>query len=317
MSQLLERYRSYIRYQRDRGAETTRKYMAVLFEFASWLEARGFDRDLACVGKAELVEFLMLPGTKHEPSPVRWNARLAPLRSFYGYLYKEELVKENPTLKIERHKVKSKKPLPLDFDEYLDLIDGLGKSSPKYRARNVALGTLMFQALLRVQSVVSLDLEQVDLQAHALINVRLKGGKYETLEINDLTCDALERYLADRPSFVRDPAERAFFLSDRGTRLSVRQVQEIIPKAGSAAGIQRRVRCHLLRHSGATELNQNGVDIRTIQGLCDHESILTTQTYVHLRGGETKRALKKLDELTRARQRTRSVGAAPNVGPVG
>lgn len=307
MSRLIAEYESYLRLERDRGAATVRKYLGVLQDFAAWAALLGAGTDLETLGKAQLVEFLKLPGKlSAEPSHTRWNLRLSVLRSFYDYLFKSERINVNPALKIDRHRVRPKEPLPLYLDEYLDLVDACELAPALYRSRNAAIAHLLFHTALRVGSVVSLDVGQVDFAARAFINVRVKGAKFQTVPFNDLTAAALERYLADRPNFLRHGEQSALFLSDRGERLSIRAAQELVKRYAAEAGIGRRVYPHLLRHSGATELLSGGVDIKTIQNLLGHESVLTTMRYAHLRGGERRRAVDDLAKRVRDRARQRA-----------
>jgi len=164
------------------------------------------------------------------------------------------------------------------------------EKSPKlYRSRNTALVQVMFHSALRVSEVVSLDLHQVDFQGHLFMNIRTKGDKQISLPFPDLVSEALERYLKDR----EPTSDEALFLSNRGTRMSVRAVQRLLNDYGRMAGIPRPVTPHLLRHSGATEL-ADLAPLRVVQEILGHSSPEVTARYVHVASDARRLAINAL-----------------------
>lgn len=313
MQQLVISFAGYLREELMRSPATIRQYIDVMEEFTQFLvEKCGPAVALESAEPSMLVDFLRqgcsLTG---EPSRSVWNSRLAALRAFGDYLYKKEVIRENPALRINRLKVSPKEPVPLSLDEYLALVDAMEGSPAYYRGRNVALVQVLYHCALRVSEVVSLNIGQVDLQNHVFENVRTKGGKWLSIPFNDLTAAALERYLPDREKLRPHEHEPALFLSDRRQRLSVRAVQELVKVYGRGAGILRTVTPHLLRHSGATELADLGVPIRVIQGICNHASIMTTQRYVHLKGTARRSAIDLLGATVAKRAEARRAPAEP------
>jgi integrase/recombinase XerC len=307
MSRLIAAFSGYMREERMRGEWTIKRYVAVLEEFAAFMVSEpGYEVvDLDRVEKLHLVQFLRR-GCDGEPSRAVWNIRLAALRSFYDYLFKTELVAANPALKIDRLKTNPKEPVPLSLDEYLALVDAMAASSKRYRARNVAIVQVLFHCALRVAELVSLDIDQVDLENYVFANVRTKGKKWLSAPLNDLVAEAIERYLKERAARSGPAEEGPLFLSNRGKRLGVRAVQDLVTKYARKAGIARTVTPHLLRHSGATELADLGTPLRVVQEICGHASVTTTERYVHVRAGARRRAIEALGtEVARRRVQRR------------
>lgn len=310
MNKLVVAFAAYFREERMRSPRTVEQYIDTLAEFSAFLVTEyGANIALEAVAKPALVTFLRRGCvTDGEPSRSLWNGRLAALRAFYDFLYKTEVIQANPALKIDRMKVNPKEPLPLSLDEFLSLVEAMEKAPLYYRSRNVALAQVLFHSALRVSEIVSLNLSQVDFDNYVFVNVRTKGGKWLSLPFNDLVAEALERYLKDRECLVPHEHETALFLSDRRQRLSTRAVQELLKSYGRGAGINRTVTPHLLRHSGATELDELGVTLPVIQGILNHAHISTTQRYVHAKGTARRKAIDLLGATVAKRMRERQAG---------
>jgi len=318
MAKLIVAFADYLREERMRCASTIKRYRTVLDEFAAFLMStpNGDELTIERVDKGHLTEFLRRQ-SRATPSPSKalWNLRLAALRAFYSYLFREELIEVNPALKIDRIKTRPKEPVPLSLDEYLALVGAMDGSPQRHRARNKAIVHVFYHSALRVAELSSLNLDQVDFENYKLVNVRTKGGKWLSADINDLVVDALERYLPDRAMLARSAAEPALFISKRGTRLSVRTIQDLIKKYGEQAGISRPVTPHLLRHSNATELADMGVELDTIRDICNHASVKTTERYVHARAGARSRAIAALGAQTQKRAQELGLKAAEESVP--
>lgn len=310
MHNLVKEFTAYLREERMRGKATIKRYVAVLDEFTGFLaeRANGAGIALEAVEKAQLVEFLREGAqAPREPSRSLWNTRLAALRAFYDYLFKVEVVTVNPAQRIDRLKTNPREPVPLSLDEFLGLVEAMAQAPVSYRTRNVAIVQVLFHCALRVSELVSLEVGQVDFENYVFANVRTKGKKWLSVPFNDLVAEALERCLKNRKRLGAAEEETALFLSDRGTRLSVRSVQGLIRSYAKLAGISRPVTPHLLRHSGATELADLGTPLRVVQEICGHASITTTQRYVHVKGTARRQAINALGRQVakRARQRER------------
>ena len=315
MSTLVKDFEGYLRSERMRSPSTIKRYLSVVTGFAEFMRTEpGYEViDLEEVEKNHVIEFLRREaGVAAEPSRAIWNLRLASLRAFYDFLFKRDLVKANPAQKIDRLKVNPKEPVPLSLDEFLALVDAMETSGSPYRARNVAIAHVLFHCALRVAELVSLETHQADLSNHVFPDVPTKGAKWLSVPFNDLVASVLERYLLARPHLAKGEAS-ALFLSDRGKRLSIRAVQEMLTTYGLKAGIGRTVTPHLLRHSSATELVELGTSMRTIQSHCGHASITTTERYVHVKDGARRKAIdalgRRVSKVAAARALRNGMGA--------
>lgn len=319
---LLEPFETYLRQERMRGAETVKRYVSILREFCSFLrcthaDAAGAapgslvqrahtDAALSAITHREISAFLRgRATTSGKPSPTAWNMALSALRAFYAYLNHAEVLAMNPTLKIGRHKVASREPVPLSLDEFLALVEAAEASGERYRRRNVAIVQILFHTALRVAELVSLDIDRVDWGAHVFRDTRTKGSKWLSAPFNDMVSHALEAHVAERAA-SRTVSEGAVFVSNRGKRLSVRSVQEIVKALGKAAGISRAVTPHLLRHSSASELVELGTPIRVVQEVLGHAAVTTTERYVHVKSGGRRAAIDALGSRVEAARRARA-----------
>lgn len=178
----------------------------------------------------------------------------------------------NPTESVERVKHRSAPADPPSLDEVLQLLDMVEtRSESAYRARNVLIVQLLFHCSLRVSELVSLDVDQVQLDpnqvdGYRLLNVRRKGDKRQHIVFNDVVAEALQNYMAVRPTLAGD--EQPLIVSDRRRRISDSTVRRMNRRYADLAGIRgaaRRVSPHSLRHASATEMERDGARPRVIQ----------------------------------------------------
>jgi site-specific recombinase XerD len=304
MPDLRERFRLHLG-DRKRSLSTVQRYLAVLDAFTAFLR----DQDgglgaLEMVTTEQVLTFLRAAaGTeaKGGGSSTAWNLALASLRAFYRFMLVEKLVSGDPTATVERQRVQSQEVIPLSLDEFLRLFDQAG-TAPIHRAlRDQAILLIFFHDLLRVSELVSLDLEHVDLQEHLLLDVHTKGAKRLSLEFPDVVAEALEKYLARRADFGPAEGDGALFLSNRGTRLSKRTVQQLLRNLARRAGITRPVFPHLLRHTGSSEYDNLGASLEVIGSLAGHRSTETTKRYVHSSGRARRIAVDRLGAVMKKR----------------
>ncbi|MEY8386355.1 tyrosine recombinase XerC [Oscillospiraceae bacterium 38-13] len=226
--------------------------------------------------------------------------KLAAIRSFYNYLTnKVHLIRENPVKDIDSPKLKKTLPKYLTLDQSVDLLESV---DGKNQERDYCILTLFLNCGLRISELVGLNLR--DIQGDAL-RVLGKGNKVRILYLNDACQDALNRYLAvRRPITGRDAG--ALFLSSRNERISRSMVHAMVKKRLSAAGIDaNEYSSHKLRHTAATLMLQNGVDVRAVQEVLGHDHLNTTQIYTHI-DNESLRIAAKANPLSRVKNKRKS-----------
>ena len=203
--------------------------------------------------------------------------KLATIRSFYNYLTnKVHLIRENPVKDIDSPKLKKTLPKYLTLDQRVDLLESV---EGKNQERDSCILTLFLNCGLRISELVGLNLRDIQDES---IRVLGKGNKVRILYLNDACQDALSRYLAvRRPIAGRDA--NALFLSSRNERISRFTVHAMVKKRLSAAGLdESEYSSHKLRHTAATLMLQNGVDVRAVQEVLGHDHLNTTQIYTHI-----------------------------------
>ncbi len=213
--------------------------------------------------------------------------KIATIRSFYNYLTnKMHLLRENPVKDIDSPKLQKSLPKYLTLDESLQLLDSV---DGKNQERDYCILTLFLNCGLRISELVSLNLS--DIQGDAL-RILGKGNKVRIIYLNDACQEALEGWLAvRRPIQGRD--ENALFLSSRNERISRSMVHAMVKKRLSAAGIDStQYSSHKLRHTAATLMLQNGVDVRAVQEVLGHDHLNTTEIYTHIDNASLRIAAK-------------------------
>ncbi len=207
--------------------------------------------------------------------------QLSTLRTFYRYLMREGIAKDNPVVDVRAPKSGKRLPKALDADQVTQLLDaGTDKGDP-LSLRDQAMMELFYACGLRLAELLSLDMDSVDMNAAQLL-VTGKGNKTRQLPMGKPAVAALKRWLKARPLFVKDNAEKAIFLSKNGKRLSPSSVQQRLKRHALERGLDDHLHPHKLRHSFATHLLESSGDLRAVQELLGHADLATTQVYTHL-----------------------------------
>ncbi len=213
----------------------------------------------------------------------RSQARLiSGLRSFFDYLVFEDYRKDNPTDLIESPNITRKLPDTLEKEEIDDLISAIDLSHPQGE-RNKTIIETIYSCGLRVSELINLQLSDLFFD-EGYIKVLGKGNKYRFVPIHITTIHRLKFYINHIRSQItpKKDEEDIVFLNRRGKRLTRQMIFIILKELAIKANIKKSIGPHTLRHSFATYLLKNGADLRVIQQLLGHESITTTEIYVHL-----------------------------------
>ncbi|WP_334074581.1 MULTISPECIES: tyrosine-type recombinase/integrase [Paenibacillus] len=275
--------------------ETTRKeYLREVYDYLSSLD----ELPVQQAGKLNIVSFLV---SKQESAGDKTrNRTLSAIRSFYTSLIDFELASRNPALEVKKSKTeKNKIPVYLeeqDLRKVLSYVDG------RYRDRNLAMFLLMGYCGLRVGEVHRMNLSHFKKEKGTL-EVLGKGRKWNEIPLPDLVVEYLVKVGEGRiqPYNAR---EEAFFVSQKGRRLSIRQIQKITTavfdafKQDHPQMTDLKLSCHKLRHSFATMLLNHNVDIRVVKELLGHASIETTMIYTHINDEQKRSAMTTIEVPT-------------------
>ena len=205
------------------------------------------------------------------------------LRQFFRYLAREKVLPTNPAALLECGRAGRPLPETLGAETVNTLLQSIDPSDLPYGARDRAMLEMLYGSGLRVSELVNLRADQVDWEENFL-RITGKGNKTRYVPLGGVAAKALRSYLAHARSRLLRNGRRAdvLFLSNRGERLTRDRIRQIIKERARAAGLPENVYPHILRHSFATHLLENGADLRVIQDMLGHASLATTQIYTHV-----------------------------------
>jgi integrase/recombinase XerD len=275
MDRILEDFRNYLRIERGMSPNTVASYGR---DVRGMLEA--FKGYLPKEIKTENLE-RYLSGRISSGLSKRSQARLlSSLRAFFNWCIEEGDVKENPCDRIEAPKLGKYLPAVLSVEE-VDAIISSVDTRTATGLRNRAILEVLYGCGLRVSECTGLLLSHIHFD-EGYVDVVGKGDKQRVIPLGEMAADAVRNYLPVRP----EPAARTFedilFLNKAGRPLSRVSIFNLVKERAMAAGIQKEISPHTFRHSFATHLIEGGADLRIVQEMLGHESILTTEIYTHI-----------------------------------
>jgi integrase/recombinase XerC len=286
MQQVFNKYINYLEVERNASPYTVRNYTTDLLDFFQFLKANGID-SLKEVDRHTLRDYLSQLMEKGfvKASIAR---KLSAIRSFYRYLLREEIISTSPVATTSSPKLDKRLPSFLTIEEINRLLEAPDLSTPQ-GLRDRALMELLYASGIRVSELVSINLEQVNLDTNE-IRVWGKGSKERVVLMGKPAARALTAYLNQgRPELLGEKRSNALLLNRYGKRLIERRVQRILEKYTNIAGIGKRVYPHMLRHTFATHLLDGGADLRVVQELLGHASLSSTQIYTHVSKSQAKK----------------------------
>ena len=275
MSRLLEDYRNYLRIERGMSTNTVASYArdvgGMLDAFEGYLPHEITTEDLERYLSQRIEKGLSK----------RSQARLlSAMKSFFNWCIEEGDLKENPCDRIDAPKLGKYLPAVLSVDE-VDAIISSVDTKTATGLRDRAILEILYGCGLRVSECTGLRISHVH-PDEGFVDVIGKGNKQRVIPLGEMAAQAIRNYLPARP----EPAARAFedilFLGRAGKPLSRVSVFNLVKNQAMAAGIHKEISPHTFRHSFATHLIEGGADLRIVQEMLGHESILTTEIYTHI-----------------------------------
>ncbi|MDD5270272.1 MAG: tyrosine recombinase XerC [Candidatus Omnitrophica bacterium] len=226
-------------------------------------------------------------------SKVSIARKIASIRSFFKFLFREGIIKNNPASSLSTPKRDKHLPKFLDEKEIVLLLESPGKED-EAGLRDGAILETLYSTGIRVSELVGLNIDTVD-QIGGVIKVYGKGKKERIVPIGDRALQAIRDYLKKRrASNTKDThAGKALFFNKNGGRLTDRSIRRIINKYITKTSIQQKISPHTLRHSFATHMLDHGADLRSVQELLGHANLSTTQIYTHITTERLKSAYTK------------------------
>lgn len=293
---LLDRYLTGLIAERGLSANTVEGYRRDLAKLQAFLQGQGRDNaaSLARTDVPRLLEFLRSQNLA-PPSVARC---LAACRGLYRFLLGEGLVRHDPFLNITVPKTSRRLPKALAFADVQRLLDAPSrwetrKGRHPEAQRDDAMLEVLYATGLRVSELVKLDLEAVNLPV-GFLRAMGKGSKQRVVPLGAVAVRKLRRYLeGGRSQLLKARTSNRLFVTRSGGGMTRQGFWKILRRYARAAGIQRPISPHMLRHSFATHLLERGADLRAVQMLLGHANISTTQIYTHVERERLKQLHKR------------------------
>jgi len=298
---LVEDFLQHLRHERGQAEHTQKTYAALLNKFVAWADRQRLT-DWNSVEFRHLMSFLQHEreralANQPKDSPRRLSSEslyleIAALRAFYRFAESEMLVPANLAENLSLPRRWKRLPKALTSQEIQKLLAPKTPETPQSLCDQAVL-ELAYASGLRLAELRNARLEQLHLEA-GFINVIGKGNKERVVPLGRMAVAALQRYVdVGRPKLVKPHSSAAIFLNNRGRPFAPVTLWLRIKRRVRRAGIGRNVTPHMLRHSFATHLLENGADLRVIQELLGHASISTTEVYTHVTGNRLREVHQK------------------------
>jgi len=272
----LNSFKIYLNAERNFSSYTQRAYGADVLGFLIWLN----NYDVKKVDLQKVREYLAFI-QKFNYSKTTVARKIASLRAFYRYLYRERIVESNPIDGVSSPKRGQNLPKFLTEDEINSILDNMKIDTPG-AYRNKVIVELLNATGMRISELSGLNFENLNIEQNE-ITVFGKGAKERIVLISDRVRDYLRSYIKDvRPLISDNPDKEALFINTYGKRLQNQSVRKAINEVVENINLPKHVTPHVFRHSFATKMLENGADLRVVQELLGHASISNTQIYTHV-----------------------------------
>ena len=264
-------YRNYLMLERRMSPNTVASYC---HDVEAFLESTGLEP--VSVQTSDIEDYLgSIKVSK------RSSARLlSALRNFFDWCVQEGEIKYNPCDNVDSPKLGKYLPAVLSVEEVSAIMDSVDLKSATGK-RDRAILEVLYGCGLRVSEAATLRISRIDFE-EGFVDVIGKGDKQRLVPLGEMAADAVKAYLPERPVPAARPYEDILFLNRFGKPLSRISIFNMVKKQAMIAGIHKEISPHTFRHSFATHLIENGADLRIVQEMLGHESILTTEIYTHI-----------------------------------
>ncbi len=278
IERIVKSYEAYLLLERGLSDNTRENYVRDIYKIMSYL----IDNNIR-LRDVKLDDLRLFMGELYDLGiAARSQARIiSGIKSFFKFLVMEGYIEENPTLLLESPQFGKVLPDILSVEEIDAMIDAVDMTLNEGQ-RNRAIIEVLYSCGLRVSELINLEINKIYFPEKYLI-VTGKGSKERLVPISDSAIDEISAYLEQRAEMnIKPGEENILFLNRRGHRLTRVMVFYIVKENAGLAGITKEISPHTLRHSFATHMLEGGANLRAIQQMLGHESISTTEVYLHL-----------------------------------
>lgn len=279
-SELLVAFKNYLLLERGLSKNSINNYLLDVQKLIQYLETNSIHQSASQIQTDELKQFVYeIAKSVKAPTQARI---ISGLRSFFDYIVLEDLRKDNPMSRIESPKIGRHLPETLSYEEVDRLIQSIDLSTLTGE-RNRAMLEILYSCGLRVSELITLRISDLFFK-ESLIKVLGKGNKERFVPIASIAQHYINIYMSEIRIHIQPQKghEDTLFLSQRGKGLTRHMVFIVVKQQCAKAGLGEKISPHSLRHSFATHLVENGADLSTVQQMMGHESITTTERYLHV-----------------------------------
>ena len=274
----LNEYKQYLLIEKNVSDNTLKSYMNDINQFLVFIQ-KNYQINLIDQISKDMIRKYLRQFTNLAASSL--SRKMVSLRSFYKFLIKEDIIRNNLMESFDLPKNQKKLPQVLNIEEIKILLDSIKMDNFK-NARNRAMLELLYATGIRVSELCDLKLSQINLKMKYL-SVIGKGNKQRHLPLNDYVCQIISQYIYDfRYAKLNFVDNEYLFFNDKLDKISREYFYKILKEACKKANIKKKVSPHTIRHTFATHLYENGADLRSIQELLGHSDISTTTIYTHV-----------------------------------
>ena len=273
-----------LQYEKKYSSHTIFNYERDLEGFKEYVQSKKID--YKNMNYSKVSEYLLhLSSKKYSPSSV--NRHLSAIRSFYSYLLDEKLTNSSPFKAIHGPKKEKKLPNYLKYQEFLDLIDSLKDTALDMRNRMIL--ELLFATGVRVSELINIKLSDINFKEQE-IKVYGKGKKERIVYFNNECQKVMSEYVLNARQEILNGKHCEFLIINHfGKKITARGIEDIIDKCIQKSSLKHKISPHTLRHTFATLLLNEGMDIREVQELLGHARLSTTSIYTHVSNEELRK----------------------------
>ncbi|MFP7202646.1 site-specific tyrosine recombinase XerD [Lysinibacillus halotolerans] len=274
-------YLHFLQVERQLSTNTLSSYRRDLESYIEHIHNVQAVQSLKAIERSHIL--IHLEALRGEGISARTVARhISSIRSFHQFLLREKMTDTDPTVHLEMPQIEQKLPKVLSIDEIDALISAPNREKPQ-GVRDIAMLELLYGTGMRISELIGLNLDDFHLTM-GFVRVFGKGGKERIVPLGKSAINTLDRYLQNARSKLQGkyPKTDAFFINQRGKRLTRQGCWKLLKEHAKNAHIEKEITPHTLRHSFATHLIENGADLRAVQEMLGHADISTTQIYTHI-----------------------------------
>ena len=272
---LINQFLNYLEFEQNYSSYTIKNYQIDLKEFKKFIQ----NKDISLIEYNDIREYLLyLFDKKYKKKTIA--RKISSLRSFFKYLYSENIIKNNPMTLISNPKLDKKLPKFLNFEEIEKILTIPDIKTP-IGIRDSLILEMLYSTGIRVSELVNIKLNDINFYDRK-IKILGKGNKERYVFFGQICFEKLNNYLQNsRPLLIKKETEY-LFLNKRSDQLSDRSVRKIVDDIAKKAELKMNISPHVLRHTFATHMLNEGADLKSVQELLGHENLSTTSIYTHV-----------------------------------